>query len=160
MGTWIVYAEFDKTWYKIWYTIVCEITSRTFGISWFITLDQLTNRAISFSSLSASLRSPRQKTYSPVCQPVSPNKLANFKSPGLYFTNEGVLSHWQISTIHIFKLIKFLKVHNKKLCHLIFFSVVLSKRFFHRLVHWCECERCRRPKCHKFSDIFSYSFGH
>ena len=42
-------------------------------------------------SLSALLCSPRQKTYSPVCQPVLPNKLANFKSPGLYFTNNGML---------------------------------------------------------------------
>ena len=24
-GDLIIYAEFDKNWYKIWYTIVCEI---------------------------------------------------------------------------------------------------------------------------------------
>jgi hypothetical protein len=34
-GDLIIYAEFDKTWYKRWYTIVWEITSRNFGFACF-----------------------------------------------------------------------------------------------------------------------------
>ena len=35
-GDLIIYAEFDKNWYKIWYTIVCEITSRFFEFACFL----------------------------------------------------------------------------------------------------------------------------
>ena len=35
-GDLIFYAEFDKTWYKRWYTIVWEITSRNFGFACFL----------------------------------------------------------------------------------------------------------------------------
>jgi hypothetical protein len=61
-------------------------------------LDRFTNRAISFFSV--SLRSPQKKTYSPVCRPVSSNKTSKSKSPGLYFTNNGVFSHYLRSPIH------------------------------------------------------------
>ncbi len=45
-----IYVEFDKNWYKIWYTIVCEITSPFFWICLFFIrkLNQLTNRTTFF----------------------------------------------------------------------------------------------------------------
>jgi hypothetical protein len=35
-GAFIINAEFDKTWYKRWYTIVWEITSQSFGFACFL----------------------------------------------------------------------------------------------------------------------------
>ncbi len=126
-GDSIIYAEFDKNWYKIWNTIVCEITSWFFRFACFFIrkIDQLTNRAIIFFQFCfAHLK----KTYSPVCQPVLSNKTSKSKNPGLYFTNNGVLSQYIIHLSNVKKTWNAnTRITNRDLTsvHLLFIALLL-----------------------------------
>ncbi len=68
---------------------------RNFGFDCFL-LGNLTGSQTGLKGFLGFAVLTSKKTYSPVCRPVSSNKTSKSKSPGLYFTNNGILSHYLV----------------------------------------------------------------
>ncbi len=107
----IFYAEFEKKWYKRWYAIVSEITSRNTRFAWIIICSQPVHkrvnnffewtRALGFASLRLELVWHSKKIIHSFVNRSRTNKSSKSGIPGLYFTNNGVLSHCGSTILNI-----------------------------------------------------------